>query len=140
MIWIWIGIVILAFVIEASTEQWIAVWFVPGAAVAALLSLFRVHVAVQCVTALCVAVIGILMARTVLSRFSPAMRRRGIAGAVGRRCVVTERIDTLAGCGEARVGDQIWSARGVGADDVFEPGESLYVVAIEGVRLICRRR
>ena len=56
---------------------------------------------------------------------------------VGKRCVVVEQIDNFAGCGQVKVGSQCWSARGTYDDDVFEIGESLDVVAIEGVKLIC---
>lgn len=58
---------------------------------------------------------------------------------VGERCVVVEKIDNYAGCGEVRVKGQIWSARGVVENDVFEEGETLKVVAIEGAKLICKK-
>ncbi|MBE6635252.1 MAG: hypothetical protein E7617_03530 [Ruminococcaceae bacterium] len=58
---------------------------------------------------------------------------------VGERCTVLEDIDTYAGCGLVKVRKTQWSARGVDDDDIFEAGEVLTVVAIDGVRLICRR-
>ena len=58
---------------------------------------------------------------------------------VGERCVVTERIDNYAGCGQVRVKGQIWSARGVLEDDVFSEGETLKIVALEGAKLICKK-
>ena len=56
---------------------------------------------------------------------------------VGKKCIVTEKIDTFAGCGQVKVNGQSWSARGTFDDDVFEIGETLSIVAVEGVRLIC---
>ncbi|MBE6534314.1 MAG: hypothetical protein E7678_05025 [Ruminococcaceae bacterium] len=56
---------------------------------------------------------------------------------IGKRCVVTERIDNFAGCGQVRVNGQSWSARGTMDYDVFEVGDTLSIVAIEGVKLIC---
>jgi membrane protein implicated in regulation of membrane protease activity len=58
---------------------------------------------------------------------------------VGERCVVTERIDNFAGCGEVKVKGRIWAARGVTDDDIFEVGERISIVAIEGVKLICKK-
>jgi len=58
---------------------------------------------------------------------------------VGETCVVVERVDTAAGCGEVRVGGGVWAARGAFEDDTFEIGEKLRVVAVEGVRLVCKR-
>ena len=56
---------------------------------------------------------------------------------VGKKCVVTETVDNLAGCGQVRVNGQSWSARAAYDDECFEIGETLNIVAIEGVRLVC---
>ena len=58
---------------------------------------------------------------------------------IGERCKVIETVDNYVGCGLVRVKGQVWAARGVDDDDVFEIGEHLTVVAIEGVKLICRK-
>ena len=58
---------------------------------------------------------------------------------VGERCIVTETIDNFAGCGQVWVKGQLWSARGLLDDDVFEKGEALRIVAIEGVRVVCKK-
>ena len=59
---------------------------------------------------------------------------------IGEKCIVVERIDNFAGCGMVKVKGCQWSARGVSEDDVFEAGETLFVVAIEGARLVCRKK
>ena len=61
----------------------------------------------------------------------------GIDNIVGKKCVVTEKIDNYAGCGQVKVNGQGWSARSAYDDVCFEVGETLNIVAIEGVRLIC---
>ncbi len=58
---------------------------------------------------------------------------------VGERCKVVEVIDNFAGCGLVKVKGQVWAARSVNEDDIFEAGEKLSVVAIEGVKLVCKR-
>ena len=58
---------------------------------------------------------------------------------IGEKCVVTEKIDNFAGCGQVKVNGQEWSARGASETDVFEDGEILKIVAIEGVKLICKK-
>jgi membrane protein implicated in regulation of membrane protease activity len=59
---------------------------------------------------------------------------------IGEKCVVTERVDNFVGCGIVKVKGCQWAARGVLENDVFEVGESLCVVAIEGVKLVCRKK
>ena len=56
---------------------------------------------------------------------------------VGKRCVVVEKIDNLAGCGQVKVNGQGWSARSAYDEDCFDVGEVLSIVAVEGVRLVC---
>ena len=74
-------------------------------------------------------------------RFFNAFKRKSQGGSiVGERCVVTERVDNQAGCGQVKVkGGQVWSARGVADDAVFSEGETLKIVAIEGAKLICKK-
>ncbi len=56
---------------------------------------------------------------------------------VGKRCVVVEKINNAAGCGQVKVNGQGWSARAAYDDEIFEVGDAVKVVAIEGVRLVC---
>ena len=58
---------------------------------------------------------------------------------IGSRCVVIDKVNTFAGSGIVKVNGTMWAARGAFDDDVFEVGESLRVVAIEGVKLICKK-
>ena len=58
---------------------------------------------------------------------------------VGQRCFVVDRVDNYAGCGQVRVNGQYWAARASSDEDVYEEGEFLRIIAIEGVKLICRK-
>ena len=58
---------------------------------------------------------------------------------IGIKCTVVETVDNYAGCGIVRVKGTEWSARSVNDDDVFKPGVTLTIVAIEGVKLICTK-
>ena len=67
------------------------------------------------------------------------MKKNDIDSAIGQRCFVTETIDNYAGCGQVRVNGQYWAARAASDEDVYEAGEFLHIVAIEGVKLICKK-
>jgi len=138
--WIWIAVIVLAFVVELLTDQLISIWFVPGAIIATILDFCEVEVIWQILTVLVIAAIGIIFAKTYLSKkLNSSVVKTNIDAIIGERCVVTEKIDNYVGCGQVKVKGQIWSARGVGDDDVFESGEILHVVAIEGVKVICKK-
>ena len=141
MAWIWIGIIVVAVIVEALTDQLVSIWFVPAGIVAAIMHFCSAAEYWQIIVFLLVAIAGIVFAKTMLPNIMPkaADGRTNIDAIIGERCVVTEKIDNYAGCGQARVKGQIWSARGVMEDDVFEVGEILNIVAIEGVKLICKK-
>ena len=138
--WIWVAVIIFAVVVEALTDQLVSIWFVPSAIVAVILDFCQVDIIIQVIVFLGMSLAGIFGLRRFLNSFKQShSTKTNIDAIVGERCIVTEKIDNFAGCGQAKVKGQIWSARGVGEDDVFEPGESLTVVAIEGVKLICKK-
>jgi membrane protein implicated in regulation of membrane protease activity len=60
--------------------------------------------------------------------------RTGAAALVGARATVTHRID--AGGGRISIGGDVWSARPLDPDAVFEPGSSVDVAAIDGATAI----
>ena len=74
---------------------------------------------------------------TIFSKINNQEREFNPDSIIGKRCVVLERVDNFAGCGQVRVNGQSWSARGTRDDDVFEVGDTLSIVAIEGVKLVC---
>ena len=138
--WIWIAVIILAIVVEVLADQLIAIWFIPGAAIGVVLDFLSVPPIWQVLIFLVTTCIGIVVGKMFLSKkLKKSSAKTNIDAIIGERCVVTERIDNFRGCGQAKVKGQIWSARGVGEDDVFEVGEALHVVAIEGVKLICKK-
>lgn len=140
-IWVWLVVLVLAIVIEALTEQFVSIWFAPAAIVAIVLNLVTLGPVWQIIGFAVVTVVGILLFRDiVMKKLVNNDNRTNIDAIIGEKCVVTERIDNFAGCGQAKVKGQIWSARGAHEDDTFEAGEILTIVAIEGVKLICVKK
>ncbi len=138
--WMWIAVIVLAIIIEAFTDQLLSIWFVPAAIVSTILDFVRVDILWQALVFLLLSLVGIFVIRRFLVRFKQdKSNRTNIEAIVGEKCIVTEKIDSFAGCGQAKVKGQIWSARGIGEYDVYEVGEILQVVAIEGVKLICKK-
>jgi membrane protein implicated in regulation of membrane protease activity len=60
----------------------------------------------------------------------PAELRTGTAALAGARAVVLQRVDTEHGL--VRIGGEEWSARAYMDGEVYEPGERVEVVKIEG--------
>lgn len=81
----------------------------------------------------------ILVLRHNSRRIRGPIASAGAAAAIGEKAVVTERIENIAGCGQAEVNGQCWSACSLLDADVFEEGDVVSVIAAEGVRLICKK-
>ena len=138
--WMWIAIIVAAVIVEVITDQLVSIWFVPGAVIATILDYFEVGIVWQILVVLVLAAGGIVFAKTCLAKkISSRIIKTNIEAIIGERCVVTEKFDNYVGCGQVKIKGQIWSARGVEEDDVFETGETLRVVAIEGVKVICKK-
>ncbi len=140
MVYVWIGVIVAAIVLEMLTDQLIAVWFMPSAIICSILALCNVPLPWQLLVFLVVSAAGIILSRTVLKKyFCFKKTATNVEAVVGEKCVVLERIDNYAGCGQAKVHGQIWSARSIDDEECFEEGEILRVVAVEGVKLICKK-
>jgi membrane protein implicated in regulation of membrane protease activity len=135
----WLALVIISAIAEAATAGLVSVWFIPGSLAALVLSLFRLPLWSQIVAFVVISILGIFLLRT---RFRgilhPKVMKTNVDAIIGARGVVSERIDNLAGCGQVKVNGQIWSARAMEPDRIFDEGEVVTVIAIEGVKLICK--
>lgn len=138
--WIWVGVIVLAIILELITDQMVSIWFVPGAIIATILDFVGVFYVWQILVVLIFAALGILFLRKFITRFKPdASTKTNIDAIVGERCVVTEKIDTFAGRGQVKIKGQIWSAKGLVDEDIFEEGDVLQIIGVEGVKLICKK-
>ena len=137
--WIWVALIAIAIIVELLTDQLIAIWFVPGAIISIVIDFCKVDIIWQVAVFLVVSTIGIIISQKFMRKYSKSAAKTNIEAIIGEKCIVTEKIDNFAGVGQVKIKGQIWSARGVGEDDEFEPGEILSIVAIEGVKLICKK-
>src|SRR5919201_3792323 len=56
--------------------------------------------------------------------------RTGTAALIGQTAVVLERVDSSAG--QIKLGGEVWSARSYDGNQVFEPGQRVSVLEIQG--------
>ena len=92
---------------------------------------------VQVVVFLALSVATILLARYVFHRFGVKKHEAtNVEAIVGERCLVTETIENLAGCGQVKVRGMYWAARSIDEDTPIEKDTVVIVRAVEGVKLI----
>jgi membrane protein implicated in regulation of membrane protease activity len=136
---LWAAIIILAIVIEALTTGMVSIWFVPGAIASLILTLFKAPFALQLVAFIVLSAVCIFLFKFV---FKGTEKKKGaklnLEAIIGEKGIVVDRIHNLAGSGQVKVCNQVWSARSADPEKTFEVGEVISVVAIEGVKLICK--
>ena len=137
-VWIWLLTLAVSIIAEVITEKLIAVFGIPASVVSIVFSLCNIHIAYQIIAFVVIFALGAVGVRYLVSKYK-SQAHGGIDAVIGEKCVVCERIDNFAGQGLVKIKGLVWSARGVGEDDIFEIGESLTVVAVEGVKLICKK-
>jgi membrane protein implicated in regulation of membrane protease activity len=141
MPYIWLGVLVLAVILEAFTFALVSVWFVPGALVSMILAFIPgVPLWVQIVVFLTLTLVLMIFLKPIADKILIGKRVATNADAViGEMAVVTEPINNIEAKGQVKVKGQIWSARASDQNTTYEIGEILNVIAIEGVKLICKK-
>ncbi len=139
MTWVWLGILVLSILVEATTMGLVAVWFMPGALISLVLSLFDVGKPWQIAAFVVLAVVLLLFGRKLFRPFNKK-EKTNTEALIGQIAVVTEQVCNVEGRGAAKLNGQEWSARAEQEDQALEVGDRVEVVDIRGVKLICRKQ
>lgn len=81
-----------------------------------------------------VALVSVVRVVAVRHGASRPVLRSGVDALKGRQALVTERVDGRGG--RIKVGGEIWSARSLDTDRVYEEGQEVDVVDIEGATAV----
>ena len=136
MSFVWLGVTILASVIEAAVPALVSIWFVPGGLAALIASLCGGPLWLQVLLFLLVSALAIVITRPLARKMQGESRTSTNADmALGQDGVVTQEINNLLGVGRVTVRGNSWAARS--ADHTPIPvGTTVTVERIEGVKLI----
>lgn len=111
--------------------------FAVGAIAGAIVAGLGLGVVVQVVVFVVVAVALLAVVRPIARRHrqQPPVSRTGIDALKGRQAVVLERVDSGTG-GRIKLAGEVWSARALDSGQVFEPGQQVDVVEIDGATAV----
>ena len=136
MVIFWIVAAAAFLIVEAATAAMNSIWFMVGALAALASAALGAPLWTQML--LFIAVSGVCFA-VLYPRLKDSLRRdRQATNAdmvIGRECVVTQRIDNLAGTGAVSVGGRTWTARSADGETI-ELGAVVTAQSIQGVKLI----
>lgn len=133
----WLGVMILAAVVEAAVPSLVSVWFVPGGLAALIVSLLGGQLWLQAAVFLAVSAIALALTRPLSKRLLNRRRERTNADrVVGAAGLVTQDVDNVRATGRVSVMGNSWSARSTQKDGKIEAGSRVRIERIEGVKLL----
>ena len=141
MQYLWLALLVLSALLEGLLARGFFLCFVPSALVSMLLAFFHVSAWIQVGVFLVLAGLSLIFLRPVvrgLLRAKASGAAFSVESAIGTRCVVVERLDNLAGRGAVAVNGMEWAARTTSDEIVIEADSEVEIIAVEGVKFICR--
>lgn len=135
----WLIAMIGLFVVEAATVNLVTLWFAFGALAALITSLLGGQLWLQIVVFIAVTIITLIPTRKLAKKFFDKKHHQATNSdmVIGKDCTVTEDIDNLLATGAVKCMGREWTARSESGEKIAV-GETVTVIAIEGVKLIVR--
>lgn len=133
---IWLGVIVLAAVIEAATTQLVSIWFAAGGVAGLIAAALGGPPWLQLLLFAAVTAVTLAATRPLVRRMANEPKTETNAGRyIGKTGVVTEQIDNVAARGLVKVLGSVWTARSADGS-VIPAGESVVIQAIDGVKVI----
>ncbi len=138
MIWIWLGVFLIALIVEASTQEFVSVWFSAGAVVAMCICFF-VPLYVQIIVFAVVSLAALILTRPLIKRLTARTERfTNTDEFVGKR-VMLEKDVTKFEAGEVKINGVVYQAvLAEDSDEEIEKGSIVEMVALKGNKIVVR--
>lgn len=137
----WLIAFAILLVIEIATMGLTTIWFAGGTIAAFVANLLGGNVWIQIIAFLAVSFLLLIFTRPVAVRYiNKGRTKTNVDELIGESAVVMETIDNLEGTGQAKLKGMDWTARADQGQGTIEKGATVEVVAIEGVKLIVKRK
>lgn len=136
----WLILFVALIVIEIVTLGLTTIWFAGGSLVAFALSLLNVSLPIQIIVFLVVSVVLFIWTRPIAARyFNKDREKTNVDSVVGKTAVVEKTIDNVHATGTVDLNGMEWTARASRDADIYEVGEVVQVIEVQGVKLIVEK-
>ncbi len=132
---IWLILMVMFLMLEASTVTMVSLWFAAGALAALIASVLGAGTGLQVGIFLAVSCVALAALRPLVRKhFTPKITKTNVDSVVEQMGLVTVTIDNLTAQGQVKVNGMEWSARSASGDPI-PAGTRVLVERIEGVKL-----
>ena len=133
--YVWLFLLVVFLVVEASTVTMVSLWFAAGAVAALLMDLMGAGWGVQIAAFLAVSAILLSALRPMVRKhFTPRLTKTNVDSVIGSQGLVTRTIDNLTAAGQVKLNGMEWTARSTSGEPI-EAGTRVRVDRIEGVKV-----
>ena len=132
---VWLCLIILFLLIEASTVCLVSIWFACGSLVAMLVSFLGGNYLWQLFLFIFTSALLLLLLRPLVRRYStPKLHRTNVDSVIGSQGYVTQEINNEEAAGQVKLGAMYWTARSTSGAPI---AKDMLVQAdrIEGVKV-----
>ncbi len=136
MLWLWLGIFVVALMVEFATADMVSVWFALAAIPSFILALLNVNIVVQVVLFAVVTILLLALTRPLAMKYFKTNEiKTNVDLYIGANgvCIQLIEIDSI---GRVKVRNQEWSAI---SNEVIQVGENVRVLDVEGAKLIVEK-
>ena len=132
---LWLSLLVVFLIAEASTVMLISLWFAAGSLAALVVCLLGGSFGLQAGVAIVVSVIALTALRPLVRKyFTPKLVKTNVDSVVGAKGLVTIAIDNVAAQGQVKLGAMVWTARSSSGECIAE-GTLIKVDRVEGVKV-----
>ena len=131
---LWLILMVVLLIAEASTVTLVSLWFAGGALAALLVSLLGGAVWLQVLAFLAVSAVLLTALRPIAKKhLTPRITATNVDSVIGSTGYVTAAIDNVSAAGQVKLGAMVWTARATDGAPIPE-GTLVKVDKIEGVK------
>ena len=131
---VWLALIVVFLLIEASTVTLVSTWFAVGALAALIAGLLNAPVWLQVMVFVLVSAAALSALRPLVRRYvTPKITKTNVDAVVGSTGLVTVAIDNVSAVGQVKLGAMYWTARSVSGEPIPQ-GTLVRVARIEGVK------
>ena len=136
---VWLFAVIGFTVLEASTVQFVSLWFAGGSLVSLILFLCNVSVSGQIIGFAVASAILLVLTRPFVKKLTKSTGESTNADSViGKKAIVTRDTDSFGDGGEVKAEGKFWTVKSADGEKLSE-NDVVVIEKIEGVKLIVRK-
>ena len=139
-LYIWLGLFVLAVIVEAATAGLATIWFACGAFVAFVLAVLKVPIIWQVIAFVVISLLLLAFTRPMAKKYLNRRTEKTnvLDKIIGRTALVTEEINNILATGKITVDGMPWTARTEVPEQIIPAGTEVVIERLVGVKCIVR--